>query len=188
MRGSAARGVLSGVVAGAGAWVAHSVSGGEVTPLAGLVAFALSVALGPLLLAPSRTSSRAPQRGAAVDPLRVAALTLLSQGVWHLVFMVGAPAPAPSGTEHTVLMLAAHLVAAVAATGVAVGLDRALVQAAVRVAATLLPRPIVAVPALPVPTRPAPVRTSAPPPLTSARLLLTRVLRGPPAGALSVRG
>jgi hypothetical protein len=210
MRGSAARGVLSGVVAGAGAWVAHTLSGGEVTPLAGLVAFALSVALGPVLLAP-RTSPRgrrapsprgrrAPgtgrQHGApaaapmAADPLRVAALMLLAQGVWHLVFMVGAPAPgsastSPAGAEHTAVMLAAHAVAAVAALAVAVGLDRALVRAVLRLAATLLPRPVVEATPLPLPTRPAPARTAAPPPLTSARLLLTRVLRGPPAGVPS---
>lgn len=196
MRGSAARGVLSGAVAGAGAWVAHTVSGGEVTPLAGLVAFALSVALGPLLLAPARTSHRSPERAAApADPLRVAALMLLTQGVWHLVFMVGAapvpatvPAATPAGAEHTALMLAAHLIAAVAATVVAVRLDRELVQAAARVAVALLPRPVVDVTPLPVPNRPAPVRTAAPPPLTSARLLLTRVLRGPPTGALPVHG
>ena len=82
MVASSARGVLSGVIAGAGAWAAHTLSGGEVTPLAGLVALTLSVALGPLL---SRTS-----RDRAVDPLRVAALMLLAQGVWHLVFMLSA--------------------------------------------------------------------------------------------------
>ncbi|QIK67998.1 hypothetical protein G7072_18090 [Nocardioides sp. HDW12B] len=198
MRGSAARGVLSGAVAGAGAWVAHTVSGGEVTPTAGLVALALALALGPLLLAPSRTSPRSPERAAApADPLRVAALMLATQGVWHLVFMVGAapaaalpantPAATSAGPEHTALMLAAHLLVAFAATTVAVGLDQALVQAAVRVTAALLPRPVVDVTPLPVPNRPAPVRTAAPPPLTSARLLLTRVLRGPPTGALPVR-
>ncbi len=209
MTGSAARGVLSGAVAGVGAWVAHSVSGGEVTPLAGLVAFVVSVALGPVLLAQGGASSRAPSRrtpgtgtptsrvGPAgpvaprtADPLRVAALTLLSQGVWHLVFMVGAPAPATTstGADHAVLMLGAHLLAGVAATAVAVGLDRSLVQAAVRVAAALLPRPVVALAPILVPTRPAPVRSAAPAPLASARLLLTRVLRGPPARVLPVRG
>ena len=40
-------------------------------------------------------------------------------------------------------MLAAHLIVAVLGTAVAVGLDRSLVKAAARLAATLLPRPLV---------------------------------------------
>lgn len=193
MRGSAARGVLSGAVAGVGAWVAHDLVGGEVTPLAGSLVLALSVALGPVLLVPSRTSSRAPgcpaRDATGVDPLRVAALALLSQGVWHLGFMLTAPPPGAAlpttaGPDHAVLMLATHLLVAFVATTVAVGLDRALVRTAVRLAATLLPRPVVAVTTLPVPTRQAPVRAAVPPPLASARLL-TRALRGPPAGVRS---
>ena len=87
MVASSARSVLSGVIAGAGAWAAHTLSGGEVTPLAGLLALTLSVALGPLLLAPAPGRSTVP----GVDPLRAAALMLLAQVVWHLVFMVSGP-------------------------------------------------------------------------------------------------
>ncbi len=198
MVASSARGVLSGVIAGAGAGAAHTLSGGVVTPLAGLVALTLSVALGPLL---ARTS-----RGRTVDPLRVAALMLLAQGVWHLVFMVSAAAStgsaahghgaaathvtgAAASTLATGFMLGAHLLIAAVGTAAAVGLDRSLVKAVARLASTLLPRPLVRTWRPLTPTVPAPVSTEDRPPLETARFLTVRVLRGPPVLAVpALRG
>lgn len=205
MMASGARGVLSGVIAGAGAWAAHTLSGGEVTPLAGLVALTLSVALGPLLLIPAAGRSTR-ERLRAVDPLRVAALMLLAQGVWHLVFMVsagvggatdstahgnGAASAHVTGTAAGTLatgpMLGAHLLITVIGVAAAVGLDRSLVKAVARLASTLLPRPLVRTWRPLTPTVPAPVLTDDLPPLQTARFLTVRVLRGPPLLAVSAR-
>ena len=200
MVASGARSVLTGVIAGAGAGVAHTLSGGEVTPAAGLIALTLSLALGPLLV---RTSS-----GRTVDPLRVGAVMLLAQGVWHVVFMAGAgTSGAGHGAHHTtaqlassagttgsaatapvlltLAMLAAHLLVAALGTAVAVGLDRSLVRATARVAAALLPRPLVLTRRPATPAVPGPVITEALDLTATARLLVVRVLRGPPAPALS---
>ena len=193
MVASSARGVLSGVIAGGGAWAAHTLSGGEVTPLAGLVALTLSVALGPLL---ARTS-----QDRTVAPLRVGALMLLAQGVWHVVFMVSAGSAVGGATAHghgtaatldatadtlaTGAMLGAHLVIAAIGTAAAVGLDRALLKAAARGAATLLPRPLVRTWRPVAPLTPAPVMTEDLTPLATARFLTVRVLRGPPPLAVS---
>lgn len=187
MTASSARGVLSGVIAGAGAWAAHTLSGGEVAPFAGLVALTLSVALGPVLV---RTS-----RDRAVDPLRVAALMLLAQGVWHVVFMIsgatahGHGAAAAHGAAPETLatgpMLGAHLLVAAIGTAAAVGLDRSLAKAAARVAATLLPRPLMRTWRPLTPATPAPVMAEDPTPLETARFLTVRVLRGPPSLAVS---
>ena len=216
MAASATRGVLSGVVAGAGAWVAHTVSGGAVAPLAGLVALVLSVALGPLLLS-------APGRVDPVGPRRTAGLMLLAQGVWHLVFLASgdpshahgahaaaghASALAPAATTHAGMgpapatsvtsaaadavglagslpMLGTHLLIAAAATAVAVGLDRSVLRALARIAASLLPRPLTPRFALRAPATPAPVVAENPVLLATARFLVVRFLRGPPAATLS---
>lgn len=192
------RGVLSGAVAGVGGWVAHASSGGAVTPAAGLVALGLSVLLGPLVVSAGRAAScrTGPRHGRAaalpVDPLRVAALALLAQVVWHTVFTVAAPdGVTTTGTAPTaahpplVLMAATHLLAGLLATAVAVRLDRSLLDAVARLASVVLPRALVPALDLPRPTRPRPACAEAPRRLESARLLLTRVLRGPPAGASS---
>ena len=82
-------------------------------------------------------------------------------------------------------MLGAHLLIAAIGTAAAVGLDRALLKAAARVAATLLPRPLVRTWRPITPTTPAPVMTEDLTPLETARFLTVRVLRGPPVLAVS---
>jgi hypothetical protein len=180
--GSAARGVLSGAIAGAGACAAHVASGGDVTAVAGVLAFLLSIVLGHLLARDG-------------DTLRIAALALGAQSVWHLVFVVTAPvSPAVSGdpTGHgapgahaadevsVLTMLGAHLLMAALSAGVAIGLDRTLVGAALRVASALVPRPIIRSWQPVTPWTPAPVATEPCGLGDTATFLVVRVLRGPP--------
>jgi hypothetical protein len=181
--GPAVRGVLSGAIAGTGACAAHVVSGGDVTAVAGGLAFVLSLALGRLL-------------ASGGDPLRIAGLALGVQSVWHLVFVLTAPAsttasPAPTGhgahadDVATLTMLAAHLLMAALSAGVAIGLDRTLAGVAARVASALVPRPIVRSWRPATPWTPAPVATEPRGPGDTATFLVVRVLRGPPRRAAS---
>jgi hypothetical protein len=180
--GPAARGVLSGAIAGAGAFAAHVVSGGDVTAVAGGLAFALSLALGRLL-------------ASGGDPLRIAGLALGAQSVWHLVFVVTTPvsptaSAAPTGhgahAAHgaddvsTLSMLAAHALTAALSAGVAIGLDRTLTGAALRVASALVPRPIIRSWQPGTPWTPAPVATEPRGLDDTATFHVVRVLRGPP--------
>lgn len=184
--GPAARGVLSGAIAGAGAGAAHVASGGEVTAGAGAVAFALSLALGRLLA----------QGG---DPLRIMGLAIGAQSVWHLVFVSTAPvSPAASGGHgahshghhaadevSTLTMLGAHLLMAGLSTGVAIGLDRTLLDAGLRLASVLVPRAILRRWRPALPWKPAPVATETRALGRTTTFLVVRVLRGPPRRAAS---
>jgi hypothetical protein len=186
--GSAVRGALSGLIAGAGAWTAHALFGGVVAPLAGTVALVVSVGLGRLVAADG-------------DPRRVAALALAAQSLWHLVFMgsthlsPAAPA-APAGPAQPgdgavlamIAMLAAHLLVAAASAGLAIGLDRALVSAAVRIAASLVPRLVLRCRPAHLPWAPAPVMSEPVPPHRTDHFLVVRILRGPPRALASALG
>jgi hypothetical protein len=177
--GQAARGALSGVIAGAGAWTAHALSGGDVAPLAGTAVLLASVAAGRFL-------------AVGGDPRRTVALALGAQGLWHLVFMASThaagPAPGSSDGDATLTMLGAHGLVAALSAALAVGLDRALVSATARLAATLVPRLIVRVWRAVVVETPSPLSTEPVGPRPTAPFLVVRVLRGPPLPTTSALG
>ena len=123
------RGVVSGVVCGVGAVVAHLLAGGTATLGTAWTVMLLSVPLG-LFLTPSREKlrrvgrSRAESGEAALDPARVGALALLTQVGWHGLLMLH---PAGPGDDNTVRMLFAHLVVAALTVLVVTRADRALI-------------------------------------------------------------
>lgn len=166
---TALRGVLAGAVCAVGAMGAHVLGGGTVTPVAAVLATGVSVLLGPKVLA------------LRVDVAHTFALSLIAQGVWHTLFMVGG-GPMSHRASATGMALQ-HLLATALATLVAVRAEQTLVTALDWLLGLVVPR-LPAAYALGVPrarprltqwhddTRPAPVYDPA------------RPLRAPPRPVL----
>ena len=127
--GVRARGVVSGVVCGVGAVVAHLLAGGTATFGTAWTVMLLSVPLG-FLLTPTRHERRrlvtndVDSSRMRLDPARVGAVALLTQVGWHGVLMLH---PGGVGDENTVRMLVAHVIVAALTVLVVTRADHALI-------------------------------------------------------------
>ncbi|WP_299053954.1 hypothetical protein [uncultured Nocardioides sp.] len=164
---AAARGAAVGLVTAAGAVWAHHASGGTVALLPGAVAVLASVAAGMLL-----------GRVRPTSPWTALALTVATQGAWHVLFTTSASPHAAMAHGSGEVMLLTHVGAGLTSAALALGADRALV----RLARAALDRWRVPLPGLPpyaVP-RLAVAASVAGPPRPPAPG--TAPVRGPPAG------
>lgn len=147
----------------------HTAAGGAPDPVGVVLVVLLSAGLAQLLAA------------RRLRALPVLALLLAGQGLAHVVLsLAGHHAPSSSGPG-TGAMLTAHVIAAAVAALVLVHADR-LVDRWLRLTATILGAPALALPDLPRPAAARPRETRAPSP--SDLLLHHAGRRGPPVRLL----